>query len=283
VLKRAYETLYTQNRLDKPLEEYRGQWEKAAFIFELHKIEFSQLRNMHAQEIMECLREGGIVEFGVLKRIVQAVRVFHTPHEISTWPVNTGSKTTQNEIQVNDVMFPVPTNTPSLVSTFPVFAHILLPQVDNSLLNCDMKSFTKHTDRKIVVQVLALANHLTVPFSGVCKIRLGQYLIRFYNFFSFFNIYRYFRKLAPIKHDSVHELFRSSKSHGTWTKKVAVDGQFTVTWKQAVPPMELTGTALSPEDDKTLTLLKQLQYDEQKKNIFSTELCSSLITTNPRK
>jgi len=119
--------------------------------------------------------------------------------------------------------------------------------------------------------VLAMAKHLAVHFSGVTKVKEGQYQIRFHHFFCYFNMYRYFRRFAPIKHDSVHELFRSSKSKGAWKKEPSVEGQFMVTWREPVPPKELTGSVpFSLEDEKILSLLKQLQHDEHnKQHLFS--------------
>jgi len=131
--------------------------------------------------------------------------------------------------------------------------------------------------------VLAMAKHLSVYFSGVTKIKEGQYHIRFHLFFCYFNMYRYFRRFAPIKHDSVHELFRSSKSNGAWKKELSVDGMFMVTWKKPVPPKELTGSVpFSLEDEKILSLLKQLQHDENKKlHLFSR--ISQFLDDEPKK
>jgi len=136
----------------------------------------------------------------------------------------------------------------------------------------DMVNFLKHKrDKKgFCYHAIACSDYLNPAFSGLCKMRDGEYTIHFHTFFYYFNMYRYICCCKPIKYESVQELFRESKSD--WKKKSTPDGNFLVTLRD---PKQIPTE--NPRNNKILDKLRELQEMESKKNDLLHRINEALL------
>jgi len=123
-LKQGFEILALKQTLEQPLSEYHSQWELAAKKLQQHKVEISQLKRMQQSDIMDCLKESGIEEYGVRRRIMEAIIAMNdNTRQVCSFNIHHDVQTTTPVTPVSQTLF------------------------DQILLK-DRKNLTKHGDRK---------------------------------------------------------------------------------------------------------------------------------------